>query len=196
MKLIFSVILALALALLIMRFPMCSSSHAADALPGDSIYQLRLPLSSQDGDAIGLDVYRGHPTLITMFYGSCPFVCPTLINSIQHMEGKLDAPSRGRLRVLLVSLDPERDTPAALGELAKRHHADLTRWRFAQTPEAEVRKLAAVLGVQYRKLPDGSFNHSTVITLLDRDGRIAAQTSAIGRLDEDFVKQLGEATAH
>ena len=72
---------------------------------------------------------------------------------------------------------------------------DTTRWTFAQTPKAEVRKLAAVLGIQYRQLPDGEFNHSTVITLLDGQGRIVTQTRGITRADEDFMQALRQATA-
>ena len=168
----------------------------AAELPGDSIYQLKLELATQDAAKAQLDVDRGHPTVISMFYGSCGFVCPTLIKTIQRMESKLDPAQRARLRVLLVSLDPERDTPAALAEIARKHGADPSRWMFGRTPDAGVRQLAAVLGIQYRKLPDGSFNHSTVITLLDADGRIVARTSKLGALDQDFLEQMAAAAMH
>jgi protein SCO1 len=167
----------------------------AAELPGDSIYQLQAPLTTQDAKPVGLDVHRGQPVLVSMFYASCPHVCPTLIHSIGRMEAQLTEAQRKRLRVLLISVDPERDTPAALAELAKKHGADLSRWTFARTPESSVRQVAAVLGIQYRKLPDGEFNHSSVITLLDADGRAVTRTSMIGRLDEDFVKQLRSASA-
>lgn len=197
MKRLLLAAIAFVLLAVTLRVPMCARADAAaDTLPGDSIYQLKAALTAQDGKAAGLDMYRGHPIVISMFYGSCPYVCPTLINSIQRMENKLDPDSRKRVRVLLVSLDPERDTPAALAAIATKHGADTSRWTFAQTPDASVRQLAAVLGIQYRKLPDGSFNHSTVITLLDPEGRIVAKTSLIGRLDEDFLTRLRGATAH
>jgi len=50
-----------------------------------------------------------------------------------------------------------------------------------------VRKLAAALGVQYRAIENGDFNHSTVISLLDRDGRIASRSSRTGELDQDLM---------
>ena len=74
--------------------------------------------------------------------------------------------------------------------MAGRHRADLARWTFARVSEAGVRKLAAVLNIQYRQLPDGEFNHSTVISLLDSEGRIAAQTSQMMRLDPEFLARL------
>jgi protein SCO1 len=170
------------------------AAMAAPPLPSDSLYQLATPLVTQDGKPARLDLYRGHPTLITMFYGSCPHVCPTLIAALRRMERMLSPAERGRLRVLLISIDPERDTPEALRELAMRHSADLSRWTFARTSAPEVRKLAAALGIQYRKLPDGEFNHATVITLLDPDGRSLARSSAITRPDDDFLQTLRGAT--
>jgi protein SCO1/2 len=165
------------------------------ALPSDSLYQLATPLITQDGKPARLDIHLGQPTLVTMFYASCPHVCPTLIAALRGMERRLDAESRSRLRLLLVSLDPDRDTPAALRELAARHGVDLARWTFAQAPAPEVRKLAAALGIQYRRLPDGEFNHSTVITLLDGQGRSLARTSSITRPDEAFLRALQRAAA-
>ena len=173
-----------------------SALAAAPApLPGDSVYQLRLALTDQAGAAATLDRYRGAPVLISMFYGSCPHVCPMLIATMQRYERELPEAQRGKLRVLMVSIDPARDTPAKLTEVAGRHRVDLGRWTLARTDAASVRKLAAVLNIQYRQLPDGEFNHSTVITLLDADGRALRQTSSMLRPDVEFSGALNAATA-
>lgn len=168
---------------------------AAPATPDDSVYRLQVALTSQAGEPARLDLHQGQPVLVSMFYASCPHVCPMLIATIQRLERGLPEGQRGKLRVLMVSLDPGRDTPGTLEVLAARHNVDLSRWTFAQAPAADVRRLAAVLGIQYRQLPDGEFNHSTVITLLRPDGRIEAQTSSLLRPDAAFNKALAEATA-
>ena len=183
------------LAALLLGFTAIAPAAAPPALPGDSIYQMKLALTDQAAAATALDRNRGAPVLVTMFYGSCPHVCPLIIATMQRMERELPDAQRAKLRVLLVSFDPDRDTPAKLAEVAQRHHADLSRWTFTRTDATSVRKLAAVLNIQYRKLPDGEFNHSTVITLLDRDGRIAAQTSSILRPDAAFQAKLSRLTA-
>jgi len=167
---------------------------AAPAIPGDSLYQFAIPLTDQAGKPATLDLARGHPVMVTMFYGSCPHVCPMLISTMQRLERELPEASRGRLRVLMVSLDPERDTPAKLAEVAARHGADLRRWTLARAGPKDVRRLAAALNIQYRQLPDGEFNHSTVITLLDAQGRIRKQTSSLLRLDPEFAGALKAAT--
>lgn len=171
------------------------SVAAGAELPGDSLYRLEIGLSGQDGQARLLALYRGQPTMISMFYGSCPRVCPLLIANIRRMEKQLPEPERGRMRVLLVSLDPDRDTPVKLLELARRHQVDLSRWTLARAEAADVRKLAAALGIRYRQLPDGEFNHSTVISLLDAGGRIRKQTSVMSSLDPEFMAALRQAAA-
>lgn len=162
--------------------------------PSDSLYQLATPLVTQADRPASLDLHRGQPVLISMFYASCPHVCPMLIAAMHRMERALDEGRRARLRVLLVSLNPDRDTPVKLRELAERHNVDLSRWTFARTSDREVRKLAAALGIQYRQLPDGEFNHATVITLLDAEGRVAARTTAIAPPDAEFVEALRRIT--
>jgi protein SCO1/2 len=73
-----------------------------------------------------------------------------------------------------VSFDEERDTPDKLRTLAAAHHVDATRWRFAVGADDQVRQLANVLGVHYRKGEGGVFSHNSVISVLDGEGRIIA----------------------
>lgn len=166
----------------------------ADNLPPESLYQLRAHLLNQTGDLVGFDVDRGHPTLVSMFYGSCPAACPMLVTSLQVYESHLDPVSRSRLRVLLVSFDAARDTPRQLEQLGRLHRTDPNRWTLASAPEVEARKIAALLGFRYRHLPDGSFDHSLLITLLDRQGRVLASTTTLVD-DSQFQAKLRAATA-
>lgn len=168
-------------------------ARAADT-PADSIYRLKPALTDQASMALGLDHYRGAPVLISMFFASCGYVCPTLIRRIQYYESQLEPAQRARLRVLLVSFDTEHDTPEVLASLAKKHGADLRRWSFTRASAADVRKLAAVLSIQYRELPDGGFNHASVITLLDPEGRVLARSERPGAEDAGLRAALEAAT--
>ena len=167
--------------------------RAADP-PGDSLYQLRATLTTQSGAAAGFDLYQGHPAVVSMFYGSCPAYCPMLITAVQVYESHLDEASRARLRVVLVSFDAPRDTPQRLAELARLHRADPQRWTFASAAEPDARRIAALLGFHYRRLEDGSFDHSQIITLIDGEGRVVASTTKlIG--DAEFEAKLRAITA-
>ena len=141
-----------------------------------SIYPLALELRDQDGAPTGLDAFRGHPVIVTMFYGSCPIACPLLVTRIREIEAALPEEARAELRVLVVSFDPEHDTPAALRAIAARRGLELGRWKLATGPDDDVRQLAAALGITYHRLPEGGFTHSSVLTVLDRDGRPVARS--------------------
>ena len=156
----------------------------------DSIYALSASLVDQRGRPVGLDVFRGHPVLISMFYATCPDACPLLIADLQRIESELSPRIRADLRIVLVSLDPWRDTPEALLALARARHVDESRWRLLRAPEDTVREIAALLGIKYRRLPDGNFNHSSVITLLSPDGVIVARDEAIGGPHEALLRGL------
>ncbi|GGQ74869.1 SCO family protein [Streptomyces asoensis] len=61
----------------------------------------------------------GHPTLIYFGYTNCPDVCPLTMNNIAVAKKQLSKADQDRLRVVFVTTDPDRDTPAALGKWLK-----------------------------------------------------------------------------
>jgi protein SCO1/2 len=167
-----------------------AQSLAVDSLPPNSVYQLQVSLEDQFGDVAGLDRYRGKPVLVTMFYASCPHVCPMLISTIQLTESKLSAEERSDLRVLTISIDPERDTPEKLLETLERHSVDSDRWSMVRPDPDDLRTIAGVFGVRYKQLPDGEFNHTTRIVLLDRNGVQVGSTEQLGRHDAAFLEEI------
>ena len=166
----------------------------AKPLPSDSILQLGDTFTAQDGRTFTLAERRGKPQLVAMFYSSCKFMCPLLVDSARGVDHALSPSERARMNVLFVSIDPARDTPPVLAALAAKRKLDLSRWTLARTDDASVRKLAALLGVRYRKLADGDFNHTSALILLDADGRIIARTEKMGAvLDPEFMKVVKKA---
>lgn len=165
-----------------------AAAPAAKALPGNSVYQLSAQLTDQDGHAFALDARRGQPMLVSMFYNSCKFVCPMLMDTMVLTEEALKPQERAQLSMLLISFDPARDDVKSLKGMAESRQLDATHWTLARTDEASVRKIAATLGIQYRLLPDGEFNHSTVLVLLDGEGRVVGSTRKMGARDPAFIK--------
>lgn len=165
-------------------------------LPGNSVYQLQATLIDASGRPRTWADFRGQPRLATMFYSSCPYMCPLIIESGKAIDKSLTPAERARLGVVMVSLDPRRDSPAALTALIKKRGIDAKRWTLLRPDPKDVRSLAAVLGVKYRALADGEFNHTSVLILLDADGRILARTETIGtRPDPDFLAAVRKALA-
>ncbi len=176
--------------LLLCSFIITIATIARAGDPPASLYHLDAALTSQAGVDHGLDVYRGHPVLITMFYGSCPATCPLIVDTLRATERELSPRQRAGLRVLLISVDPQRDTPATLRALAESRRIDTQRWTLARADAATVRSIAALLNVQYRQLPGGEFNHSTMIALLSPDGEIEARSNTLGHADPALLAKL------
>ncbi|HRE91182.1 MAG TPA: SCO family protein [Myxococcota bacterium] len=139
-----------------------------------TLYDLELTLEDHNARPIPLSSFAGQPLIVSMFYAKCGYACPTLVQDLLNLENQLTEAERKSTRVLLVTFDPESDTPSVLASLAERHGVDTTRWTFARTNpslgDEPTRELAGALGIKYRRLDDGHYNHSTLITLLDRRG--------------------------
>jgi protein SCO1/2 len=147
------------------------------ALPSDSVYQLPLTLTNQRGETFDWTTRRGKPQIVGMFYTSCRYICPLIIESGQ----------RGKLGVLFISMDAARDDPAKLMGVVRERKVD-PRWVLAVPKAEDVRSVAGVLDIQYRQLSDGEFNHTSALILLDANGRIVARTEKMGsELDPEFL---------
>lgn len=183
--------------LLLVLFAALQPAWCKDAaLPPDSVYHLDAQFSDQAGQEFTLAQQRGKVQLVAMFYTSCRYVCPLIVDSAKGVERALDEGERERLHILLVSLDPARDDTAALRSVFDKRKLDPARWTLARTDEDNVRRLAALLGVRYRALADGEFNHTSTLVLLDANGRRLATTAKLGSVpDPAFLAQVRAALA-
>ena len=171
--------------------PSMPAASPASSLPSDSVLRLDGRFTDQDGKSFAMPARRGRAQLVTMFYSSCKYMCPLIVDTGLGVDHALSAAERAKLRVLLVTLDPARDDVKTLDALASKRKLDRQRWTLARTDAAGVRRTAAVLGIRYRALANGEFNHSSVLILLDRDGRIVARTDRMGRVpDPAFLAKV------
>ncbi|TDR76630.1 SCO family protein [Paludibacterium purpuratum] len=157
------------------------TSLMAAPLPGDSIYQLDLSLTDMAGKQVKLADFAGQPLTVSMFYGNCSSACPVLLKKLQASAKKLPTNAYRHLSILLVSLDPANDTADSLNMLIDDDKLDPKVFRLAVARnEADTRQLASVLGIKYRRLDNGTINHSTRIVLLDAQGRVLYHDDRIG----------------
>lgn len=161
--------------------------------PADSIYRLPVALTDQNGHGFHLADRQGKPQIVSMFYTSCQYVCPLIIDTLKRTHQALAPDVRTAVQLLLVSFDPERDTPKRLQQVYAERKLDAATWTLARTEPAGVRQLAAVLDIQYRALANREINHSSALVLLDAQGRIVARTDKIGEVDPDFVSAVQKA---
>jgi protein SCO1/2 len=160
--------------------PPCCRRAEPVAKPTDgSLYQLESEWTSDAGRTIRLGVLQGRPLLVAMFFTTCEYACPILVHDLQRIQDALPTELRGEVDLLLVSFDTERDTPAVLRAFREAKGLGKDHWTLLTGRADDVRELAALLGVNYKKDARGQFAHSNVITLLNRDGEVAYQLAGL-----------------
>ncbi|MHA7684547.1 SCO family protein [Cupriavidus sp. PET2-C1] len=120
---------------------------------------------------------RGRPvTLVTFVYTRCLAICRTSASGQAWLQQQLrERGLQDRVRLLTLSFDPARDTPAALLAYARTLRADPAIWTFATVAEpARLRGLLDAFGIVV--LPDGlgGYSHNAALFLVDAQGRLAA----------------------
>jgi len=114
----------------------------------------------------------GAPTLVFFGFTHCPDVCPTTLLTLAQVRKRAALPG---LRVVFVSIDPQRDTP---DKLAPYVHAFDPEFRGLTGEPKAITALAANFSVAVSRveLPGGDYtmDHSAVVFLLNRAGNIAA----------------------
>jgi len=167
----------------------------AQALPGDSVYHVDAQVTNAQGRTQAWRSLRGQPQVVSMFYSGCHVMCPLILENAKGVQKQLTAAERDRLGLTMISLDPVHDTPAVLAETARNHRLP-AHWQLLRPGEDEVRALASVLDVRYRVREDGSINHTSVLILLDADGRILARSEvASAAPDPAFITAVRQALA-
>ncbi len=162
----------------------------AKELPGNSLYQINSKWTTQDGKEVELKDFRGKPTILSMVYLTCKYICPTVISEVQSIEEKLGKNKNG-VQIVLISFDPERDKPATMKEYAHHRKLDLQRWTLMTNQnESKIRELAVATGFKYQKDEKGEFTHSYMIFALDEDGVVKAQIEGASQDSKTFIEVI------
>jgi protein SCO1/2 len=126
-------------------------------------------LRDEHGHLVTLTGQRGRWVVVTFLYTTCPDVCPVIAGNLNAALRSAAARQAG-LRVLSVSVDPVRDTPAAARRYARQHGlAPSFLWLLGNRPRLQrvwrAYRIAVLPGSK------GSITHSTVELLIDPQGR-------------------------
>lgn len=128
-------------------------------------------LFDAEGRAVTLADFRGRCVMLFFGFTQCPDVCRTALARAADVMQRL-GPLAQRLQVIFVTVDPERDTVAVLGEYPRAFHPSFIGLRAdLATTEATAREFK----VFYRKVPTGSsytMDHTTTSYVFDPRGRL------------------------
>jgi protein SCO1/2 len=146
-------------------------------------------LEDQSGASFDQARLAGAPTLVFFGFTHCPDVCPTTLFKLAELKR---AAGIADLRVLFVSVDPARDTPALLARYLSSFDPSFVG--VTGTPEG-IGGLAQRFGVAFERVElaggDYTMDHSATLFLLDRRGRIVAVFTPpfdVQRLSADLRK--------
>lgn len=159
----------------------CCAAIDSKEYTDNSIYQLKSVWKDQNNSEFEIGQLKGNPVVFTMFFASCTYACPILINDMQRIEKELPEDELAEYKFVLVSIDPERDTPAALKRFSNNYHLDEDRWILLTGNPDNVMELAALLGFKYKKESDGSYSHSNLINILNEEGEIIYQHKGLNK---------------
>jgi protein SCO1 len=159
----------------------CADEVAAGEISEFSIYQLGSDWVNQSGESIKLEDFRGKKVVMTMFFASCTYACPILIEDMKRIDTQIPAGEREEYKFVLISIDPERDTPAKLNEFAKMKALDNNKWTLLTGSEESILELAALIGFKYKKENDGQYSHSNIINILSEEGEIVYQHQGLNQ---------------
>jgi protein SCO1/2 len=134
-------------------------------------------LTASDGKPFSSSKLSGKPAAIFFGFTHCPDVCPTTLARMAKLRRQLGQ-GDDALSIVFVSVDPERDTPAAVGEYVGLFGSPVIG--LTGTP-AQVEQVKKQFGIYSRKVeqPGGrySVDHTAAVMLMDRSGQFVATIS-------------------
>lgn len=145
-----------------------------------SIYNLPSKWTTQDGKDIELKDLQGNVLVMVMIYTSCKAACPRLVADMRNIEERVKGKNLDKVKYVLVSIDPEVDTPERLKTFAKENKMDGDQWIFLRSNEEDTREFAATLAVNYKKISPMDFSHSNIISVFNTKGELDYQQEGLG----------------
>ena len=129
-----------------------------------------LALVDQSGATVSLEQFRGRPVLVTFAFAHCTTVCPLIVNDVLEARDRLEG---AKPVVLIVTLDPWRDTPSRLPAMARQWGVSGDAHVLSGTPEQVERVLSDWRIPRVRNERTGDLSHPSLVYVVGPDGRIA-----------------------
>ncbi len=149
-------------------------------------------LRAADGREVTDADFRGRWMLVYFGYTRCPDACPTALQDMANALDTLSPDAKGKVAVLFITIDPERDTPAVMQDYVTAFNAPITG--LSGTPE-QIAAVAKEYRVYYAKHPKGGgeydMDHSSIIYVMDPRGRFVANFTHETAPDDIAAKLRG-----
>ena len=165
------------------------SKVLSDGEDAASIFNLTSKWNTQNGETIELKKLKGEVLVMVMIYTSCKAACPRLVADMRSIHAKVQ---KDNVKYVMISIDPETDTPARLKAFAKQNFMDTDSWVFLQGTLDDVREFSNVLSVKYKQISPIDFSHSNIISVFDTKGVLFHQQEGLGVDNKITVEKIKE----
>ena len=149
----------------------------------DSIFLLDSKWQNQEGKEMQLKDLKGKNLVVAMIFTSCQTACPLLVADMKKVESKIDAKKLKETSLVLITIDPENDTPEVLKKYAQQRNMEDEPWIFLRTDLESTREFANVLAVKYKKITPIIFSHSNIISIFNKKGEMISQEEGTVNFD-------------
>ncbi len=129
-------------------------------------------LVDTEGRRVRLAELRGQVVLLSFIFTRCSAACPMLSFRMSLLQQRLRQAGARGVMLLSVTVDPERDSSAALSQYAARFAADRTQWRFLRDEPQTLAPVLAAYGEWTQRLRQDDIDHPARIHLVDRGGNV------------------------
>ena len=147
----------------------------------------RLALTDQFGAEVTLDAFRGRPVLVTFAFAHCETVCPMIVADVMAARRRIEGTPPD---VLVITLDPWRDTPGRLASIARLWELDGGARVLSGPPDDVERVLNAWRVPRTRNQKTGDITHPSLVYVVGADGRIAYVASGDAQAISAAVRAL------
>lgn len=154
-----------------------------------SIFNLTSKWNTQDNKQIELKDLKGDVLVMVMIYTTCQAACPRLVADMRNIHKDVDDKS---VKYVLVSIDPETDTPEKLKTFAIENEMDNNQWIFLQGSVDDVREFSNVLSMKYKQISPIDFSHSNIISVFNKGGELFHQQEGLGVDNKETVSKIKE----
>lgn len=146
-----------------------------------------LALTDQSGRHVTLESFRGRPVLVAFAFAHCQTVCPGIVSDVMAARRRVgeDPPA-----VLVVTLDPWRDTPPRLATIAAQWGLGDDAHVLSGPPDVVERTLNAWRVPRVRNQRTGDISHPSIVYVIDARGRITYVVSGNAEAISAAVKAL------
>ena len=158
----------------------------------NSIFNLTTKWKTEEGETIELIDLKGKILVLVMIYTSCKAACPRLVADMRNIEKQIPKEYKEEIQYVLVSIDPETDTPKKLKEFAKENLMDDENWTFLQGTIDGVLEFANVLAIKYKEITPLDFSHSNIISVFNPQGELVHQQEGLGVDNKETIEKINK----